>query len=498
MDEDIVKTSDINPDVIPNKEKLCYGIGALMDGGSVALMSCVLLRYMTDGMAMEAEIASTIIMASKIWDGVSDPLMGAISDNTRSKYGRRKPYLFVGGILIVLALALLFAPIRSIGIQGGGITVYMLITYLIYNTISTVTQVPYCSLASDISPDFNQRNAANTVKLVFSAGAGGLAYMIPLFVLEKFTDGIMPHAQFWLFIVIVFGTLFGGGLIICSLVVKERITVDENTPKVKFSFKSYALPLQIKTFKWHLLMYASAFMCMDIISALAVYYATDVWGGATLFGMNFSSLFVIGPLMVMAVVAFPMVSYAMKKRNKQFAFRMGLPFYIASGIMLAVMSPSWAPPILVPIVAALMGLGFGGAQMMPWIIFPDTVDVAEMKLGYRPTGNFSGVMTLIRKLAGAFGVGLIGYVLSWSGYISSTADEVVIQSDGTLLAIRLTLGISIAVLISVALFASFQFKLTNKKLTRVRYFIEAVKERGVDGLTEEESAERQALIDELA
>ena len=128
-------------------------------------------------------------------------------------------------------------------------------------------------------------------------------------------------------------------------------------------------------------------MCMDMISALAVYYATDVWHGYKLFGMTMSSMFIVAPLMVAAVVMFPLARVMMDKKSKQFAFRMGLPFYIAGGIMMAVMDPSWAPPILVPIIAFMMGLGFGGAQMMPWIIFPDTVDVAEMATGERPTGT---------------------------------------------------------------------------------------------------------------
>ena len=110
-------------------------------------------------------------------------------------------------------------------------------------------------------------------------------------------------------------------------------------------------------------MYVAAFMCMDMISALAVYYATDVWHGYKLFGMTMSSMFIVAPLMVAAVVMFPLARVMMDKKSKQFAFRMGLPFYIAGGIMMAVMDPSWAPPVLVPIIAFMMGLGFGGAQI---------------------------------------------------------------------------------------------------------------------------------------
>ena len=495
-------------DRVPLKEKLAYGIGGLMDGGGVSMMSCVMLAYMTkNGIAMT--VASTIMMIAKLWDAFTDPFMGFLSDNTRGKWGRRKPYMFWGGIALLVCIFFVFLPVREWGMSVGGFTAYIIIMYLVWNTCSTVTQVPYCSMASDITPSFRERNNANTVKLVFTAIASGLGYVLPLVFIEALTnpDGkgflFMPQlssTDFWLCMSIIFGTLFGGGLIICGIFVKERI--NPRTPKQKFNLKqfvnNYAVPYKNRSYRWHIVMYVTAFMCMDIISALAVYYATDVWHGYKLFGMEMSSLFIIAPLMVAAVIMFPLARVMMDKKSKQFAFRMGLPFYIFGGIMLAAMDPSWAPPILVPIVALIMGLGFGGAQMMPWIIFPDTVDVAEMATGARPTGTYSGMMTLARKVGGAFGVGLVGWIIGGLGYVENTSDDIaayVPQSDTVLLTIRLVLGISVAVFIAIALFASFRYKITSAKLTRIRYFIEARKHGRT--LTEEESQEREALVAEL-
>lgn len=512
MKKEKTKTTTPEPiaeaDRVPLKEKLAYGIGGLMDGGGVSMMSCVMLAYMTkNGIAMT--VASTIMMIAKFWDAITDPFMGFISDNTRGRWGRRKPYMFFGGISLFLCIFLVFLPVREWGVSVGGFTAYIIIMYLLWNTCSTVTQVPYCSMASDITPSFRERNNANTVKLIFTAIASGLGYVLPLVFIEALTnpDGTgflfvpqLDSTQFWLCMSLVFGTLFGGGLVICGIFVKERIK--PKTPKKHFNLKqfanSYAVPYKNRSYRWHIVMYVTAFICMDIISALAVYYATDVWHGYELFGMKMSSLFIIAPMMVAAVVMFPLARVMMDKKSKQFAFRMGLPFYIAGGIMLAAMDPSWAPPVLVPIVALIMGLGFGGAQMMPWIIFPDTVDVAEMATGQRPTGTYSGMMTLARKVGGGLGVGMVGWVIGALGYVSNTSNDpadYVAQSDTVLLTVRLTLGISVAVFITIALIASFRYKITSAKLTRIRYFIEARKSGKT--LTDEESAEREALIAEL-
>lgn len=493
-------------DRVSLKEKICYGIGGLMDGGGVALMSCILVKYMTT-MGIPMKIATTIFMIAKLWDAVTDPVMGFISDNTRGKWGRRKPYMFAGGISIIVSIFLLFMPVKDWGVSTNGFIAYMLIMYLLWNTCSTLSQVPYCSMSSDISPSFRERNNANTVKLIFTAAASGLAYVLPLLFIESLisADGwlFMPHintTEFWLSISIIFGTLFGGGLIICSIFVKERIKPTTAVEKfnAKQFVKSYAKPYKNRSYRWHIVMYVSAFACMDMISALAVFYATDVWHGEKLFGMDISSMFIIAPLMVAAVVMFPLARKMMDKKSKQFAFRMGLPFYIFGGIMFAIMEPSWTPPILIPIVALIMGLGFGGAQMMPWIIFPDTVDVGEMATGDRSTGTYSGMMTLARKVGGALAVGLVGWILGWCGYQENNTGDTtkyIEQSDTALLAIRLVMGITVAVLIAIALYASFKYKVDNKKLARIRYFIDARK-KGVE-LSDEETAEREALVAEL-
>lgn len=494
------KVGKDSPDYIPPGEKLAYGIGALMDGGGVALIGCVMLRYMTNILGIGAAVAGAIIMASKAWDAVSDPLMGAISDNTITKYGRRRPYMFVGGIMLIISMALLFLP-ASIGIPStGGKIAYILIMYLIWNTCSTITQVPYCSLASDISGDYSERDRANTIKLIFTSASAGLAYIGPLLALEALEKNKITPTSFWLILTLVFGVMFGGGLIIAAIFTKERVGKLDPTRKEKFSFKVYGAALKNKSFRWHIIMYSSAFMCMDVLSAFAVYYATDVWGGQKLFGMNFSSMFVIAPLMGGAVVMFPICRYVMDRKSKQFAFRMGLPAYIVGGIMLAAMSPAWAPPALVPVFALIMGLGFGGAQMIPWIIFPDTVDVAELKLGYRPTGSFSGMMTLTRKLSGAFAIFIAGSALQAFGYVESQVGApAIIQSEKALLGIRIILGGSIALLISIAFIASFMYKVNNSKLERIKYFNQ-LRRNGVpdEELAPEELEEKNKLLKELA
>ncbi|MFW5779959.1 MAG: MFS transporter [Bacillota bacterium] len=482
-------------DKIPPKEKLIFGMADFFGGGSGTMVGLLLLAFFNRSLGIEAGIASAIIMISKIWDAVSDPLMGAISDNTRTKWGRRRPYMFFGGLMVIPALAFLFAPISEAPYWLRIVSATM--SFLVFCTVTTIIQVPYSSLSSDISPDHVERTKANSLRLIFSMVSSGICYLVPSIIFEMHLDGDLSAVTFFLIITFLFGTFFGVPLILAGIYTKERNYVNLKH-KAKFSFKSYKEPFMVKSYMWHLLMYISAFICIDIIAALAVYYASDVLRNMTIFGQSMSMLFIIAPMMVTAGLMVPFVYIIARKKGKQFAFRAGMPFYIAGAIFLAVV-PSSFPGWTVPLGAFLMGIGLGGTQMMPWIIFPDTIDVAELKLGYRPTGNFSGMMTFSRKLASGIAIAIVGFVLSIAGEIPGIEGQPKpLQPDSVLLAIRIMMGGTVALLISLALFASLKYKVSSDRLERIRYFLEFQRADKLDQLSEEEKQEREALIKELA
>lgn len=492
--------SDVNPeDVIGKKEKIYYGMGAILDGGGVALISCILLYYLDNYLALGGLAAALIIFAGKIWDAVTDPLMGVISDNSKFRYGRRKPYIIVGGVMIFIAIGLLFMPYNLVGVDAKWARIVIVVVmYLFYNTANTIAMVPYCSLSGDISKSFSERNKANAVKLIFSILSAGFCYVVPFLIQEARDKKLISDIGFYLAIFLIFGTLFGISLVLCGLKVKERVPFDPSV-HAKFSWRSYSEPFKIKSYKWHIVMYVSAFICLDVVSALAPYYAASVWYGVEInfFGKvetSFSSMFIIAPLMVSSACMFPVIQKLMKKKGKQVAFRLGLPCYILGAVMIAATQTDWPGAVYIVIASAfIMGVGFAGAQMMPWMIFPDTVDVAELRLGHRPTGSFSGLMTLLRKIAGGVAILVIGIVFQFSG--KQIGAE---QSPGAILAIRILMGGFIAVFISLAMFAAYRYKVTNFKLERIKHFNELGQKGLLPTISAEENEERIALIKELA
>lgn len=514
-------------------ERLAYGAGEIYGGGYAALLGVVLTFFLTNLILVgipHAEIyAALIIVISKVWDAISDPLMGVISDNTRTKIGRRRPWIIIGGALVPVAFAIMFMPWAR-NIQSAGLRItYACIGYFLLCTVNTISQVPYASLSAEISADFKERNKANSVKLIYSILASGAFYLIPAAATEAYSAyithgtsayGSIDETGFFLIVAVMCGLIFGVSTVLVGIFSKERIPYDK-TQKSKFSFKSYAIPLKNKSYRYHLIMYITAFGCYDFISALVLYYVTAVVPNITIFGMKMSSMFIVAPMMVMAAVTYPLNMKLKSSKGKQFAFRWGLPCYILGAVGLAVFPNTTNTNIswLLLLCAAIMGTGFGGAQMMPWLIFADTQDVAELKTGVKDTGTYSGLMTFTRKIGTAIAQSTVLIVLACVKY-SAYTDEIVknkaaiaeAEAAGEILdtsqmlleypasvtnAIRILFALVVVVMIGLAIWASLKYKINDQKLTRIKYYLEKQRAGENDSLSEEEQAERKALLEEL-
>jgi Na+/melibiose symporter-like transporter len=148
-------------DKIPLREKLAYGAMDIFGGGQGSLLSLLLMYFFTSVVGVNPGFAGTAVLIAKIWDAIIDPTFGIITDNTRTKLGRRRPYIIAGGALIIPAMLFLFAPIQGFGEVAK--SVWVCVAYLVYCSVSSLSQVPFNSMSSDISPDYRERNKATII-----------------------------------------------------------------------------------------------------------------------------------------------------------------------------------------------------------------------------------------------------------------------------------------------------------------------------------------------
>ncbi|MBO7150155.1 MAG: MFS transporter, partial [Clostridia bacterium] len=369
-------------------ERGFFAFADFYGGGGQALIGVLYFFFLTNVIGLAPVLAGIVTLISEIWDAISDPLMGVISDNTKTKMGRRRPYILAGGCLLAIAFALIFLPVR--GMREGWKFVYCAATYLLYNTVSTMINVSYSSMSAEISENSEERDGANVLRLVVSTASAAVCTLLPSLVLDAYNSGAIDMTALYLIVGVGFGVLFALPVILCALFVRERVVTPES--KRKFRLGEIIEPLKNRPFRQLVGMYLGQSLCMDVFStgiAMFAAYVTNPKGSVTVF---------LGIFIAVQLFAFPFVNKLIKKVNVNQIYGFGLPLSVVALIAFAVFGSNlYAAYACVFFVA----VGFAGAQLTSWIMFPHTVDAGELLFGKRQSGSYSATMTFARKSSSA-------------------------------------------------------------------------------------------------
>ena len=458
---------------VPLKEKLFFGAADIYGGGAQALVGAVYLVFLVNN-GLPIGLAGIIVMIAKIWDAVTDPLMGLISDNTRSKWGRRRPYLFAGGLMVILSFGLLFLPLY--GLQSVGLKFFIYtMTYMFYNTVSTIINVPYSSMSTEISTDIGEKTRVNSMRLVFSMASSAISALAPIIIVESLQKGELTVNTFSLIMTLAFGVLYCVPLIFAAFFTKERAEIPKN--RAKFDFRVFLKPLKVKGFVYFLLSYLFALTCMDLITANIVFFADY---GLNLNEKGISSSYLLIVIMLSYAAMVPVLYTLMAKGwAKPKLFGLGIPLYIVGIVLLCLYPAAWSP---IPIfgICVLIGIGLSGCQTIPWILFPDVIDVGELKLGVRIAGSFSGIMTFVRKSTSAIAILLSSWVLGWeivgfkppfTNYVTGVVTKFP-QPQSAVWGLRIIIMVPVIIFISLAWYFNRKIKLDNKTSLKVKEFLD--------------------------
>jgi Na+/melibiose symporter-like transporter len=474
------------------KEKLAFSVGELYGSGATSLVAAVYLVFLVlNGLSPTA--AASIIMLAKIWDAITDPAMGIITDNTRTKWGRRRPYLFVGAFLLIFSLAMLFMPLNALKSNVFKYFIYML-SYLIYNTLSTMINVPYLAMAAELTTNYYEKNKMNVIRQGFSMLSGGISAGVPIFLLEKLHKGEITLNTFSLLMIVGFGIYYAIPLLITATFCRERTPIP--TEKLKFSMSNFLLPLHLKSYVRLLLMYFLAYSSLDLITT------NIVWVVRYGFKIeSFSSFVVLIVISVSYASTIPLYNYLMKKdKAKPFLYRAGIPIYMIGIIALCFFPAGFNDYLILPL-CVIIGFGMSGCLIMPWIIFPDVVDIGELKFGTRNTGSYSGLMTFVRKSTTAVAILISGIVLDATGFVKPTTDYVTglvtsyEQPASAVWGLRMVIMIPILIFMVIAYIAAKKLKLTAARSALIEKLNASNAENLV--LDENEQMEYEAIKKEL-
>ena len=425
---------------LTSREKYSYGIGAYGKDLACGIFYTFLMIYFTDVVGINPAFVGTLFLMARLWDAINDPIMGMIVDNTRSRFGKFRPWIFIGTILNSVVLFLLF---RKPDLEGTSLYLYYSVMYILWGMTYTIMDIPYWSMIPTLATTKEDREKISVVPRIFASLGGLTVTTFGIALVNKLGNGnqIKGFEYFALGIVIIFII----STIVTCINVKEKTQVQVNNEKVniKQAFNILKQNDQLLVFIGIVLAYNLA---MQLAGGAAIYYFKYVAGKESLFSLySFFKVAEIGGLML-----FPVVT---RKIGRQQVFRMAtiLPMF---GLITLFISGLIAPQsiLFISVSAVLLNLGSGFLLGSTTVMLADIVDYGEYKLGSRNESIIFSAQTLLVKLASALSGWLIGVGLSLIGYVAGAA----VQSNITIIGIRVIMTIipSIVALVMYVIYKS--------------------------------------------
>lgn len=415
---------------------LAYGAGSIGAGIFSTIPGLLLLFYLTDTLAVPAGIAGLAIVVPKLWDIITDPIVGAWSDRSNTRWGRRRPFLLAGTLTLPPCFIALFAA--PVGDPMFAFF-WVLIAFCLAATAFTLFQVPYAAMPAEMTADYHERTTLIAYRMAFvtlGVLAGGA--LAPALIAS---GGGGPPGYLLMAVVLAAVTMV-------SMLVAFLGT--RRAPHTEAVAHTLGLRAQIgvafANVDYRRLLVAYGLQCVALGAVLAAvpyfvrYTLLADEGAVTL-------LFVclVGP----AIVTMPMWTAISRRRGKRFG-------YVLAALIFAVMAASLilagpGPIALVGAQVGLLGVGFAGLQVFPFAMLPDLIDADARATGLRREGVFTALWYVGEKAGFASGAWLVSGMLAATGFIERRAGEIVVQPDTALLGIHLATAIVPAVLALLSL-----------------------------------------------
>ena len=425
--------------------KIVFGVASLGTSLISGVYSALLPIFYQDYLGLAAGWIATASLVYAIWNAINDPLFGYITDSTRSRLGRRIPFMrFTAPFLALTFILIWFAPPAA-----GAQTLFwwMLVTMLLYDTCYTIVGLTYSALLPEITEDDGERNSLQISYSLFGLLGILLGFVIPgLFRPKAGSDPSFFPLQMAMIGVGVFGALM---ILATTLKVKERpefTRVDQPLqlgPALRFTFTS----------KSFLVLVAANFMSilMQALVTGAIFYLAD-------YVLKINTMILLAALFIPLVIGVPTTTLFRRRFGVVGAEQILL---LIAGISLVAMT--FVPNVLIPVCLALAGFGLSGPQTLTNVLFAQVADEDEIRSGVRREGAFFGVNALLTKPAQSIALALMPFILQLTGFItrsSNLGQMVVDQPASAIFGIKVVAGLipGIAMLLGALVLAWYPLR----------------------------------------
>lgn len=421
------------------KSKWAYGVGDLSFSTLDTIKSVFFALFLTDVVGLDPVIAAVVFFVGHSWDYINDPLVGYLTDKTRSKWGRRRPFILFGTLPFVLVFVLLWwvPPFSSPWALGF----YYTFVYALFDTVATFVYMPFYALTPELTSDYDERTSLTGIRMFFSILGGLIAFTVPFMIVDSFAPANRDRI---LLMGMIFALVSAIPLFITFFGTRENPENYKAQPKFNW-LKSFKVAWQNKPFVFGMFIFLFNGITLHIVQVILLYYLKYV------IEREPEQDLIMGVIFVVAMAILPLWNWLSLKTNKRLAYIYGasfvaLVFVVMSGLTTA--TPMW----LVLTLCVLAGVGISAMHVLPWAMLPDAIEAGELQTGERNEGIFYSLITLGQKIAVSLATPMVMLILKFSGYkeggVSQSASAImgIRFSAGPLLAITLGMGIIFTIL----------------------------------------------------
>lgn len=440
--------------------KFVYGAGDTGFSLTSTILGAYFAIFLTDVVGLAPGIAAASIFIGRSWDYINDPIIGHISDRTRSRWGRRRPYLLFGAIPFGLAFILLWwkPPISA----TIGLAVYYALAYLLFDTAATFAYMPYFALTPELTDDYDERTALTSYRMFFSILGGLIAFTIPLMIIGTFRP---ENATRVTLMGIIFAIASVIPLWLTFFGTKERNQhMEKERPGLRESLRA--------AYKNRPFVFSAGIF-------LLTWVAVTILEGTLLFFLKYvvereaQSDLIMATIFITAIFALPLWEYASRRWNKQRAYIAGIGFWAVVQLVMITLTPASPLPLLLTL-SVFAGVGVGAAHVLPWSIIPDAIEWDELHTGKRHEGMFYSLVTLMQKIASSIAIPLVLVLLEVTGYIPNSLE----QPGSAILGIRIVVGPIPAILLCAGIAFAWLYPLSREAHTDIRQQLQERRSNG--------------------
>lgn len=445
------------------KTKLAYGAGDLGPAITANISVFFLLIFFTNVAGIPAELAGRILLIGKIWDAVNDPMVGVLTDKTKSRrWGRRLPWLLYGAIPFGIFFFLQwvvpsFSSDRST--QIWSLFWYYVVIGVASQVFYTVVNLPYTALTPELTQDYDERTSLTSFRFGFSIGGSVLSLILAQVIFAQISD----RTSQYLVLAAICGVISVLSLYWCVFGVRDRALAFEAKHALANDTPSIPIREQLKIvfsnrpFLFVIGIYLCSWLAVQLTASIIPYFVVN-WMRLKESDVPIVLIGIQGTALLMLFVW-----GALSKRfGKKAVYFMGMSVWIIAQVGLFSLQPNQIT--LMYILAIMAGIGVSTAYLIPWSMIPDVIELDELQTGQRREGIFYAFMVFLQKLGLALGLYLVSRTLATSGFKEAVPGQAAlpIQPDSALQAIRFAVGPLPMIVLICGLVLAYFYPLTRE------------------------------------